>query len=81
MIVELLFAPIFILLDMIVAMIPIGATMPLWGLDTINLLSKGLMFFPRDVWAFVIGNIIFWLMAQLTWAIIEWVYKKIPGVD
>ena len=49
--------------------------------DTINLLSKAFMFFPIDVWIVVIMNITMWLSLQFAWAIIEWIYKKIPGIN
>lgn len=49
--------------------------------DTISLLGKAMMFFPVDVWAVVILNITFWLSIQFAWAIIEWIYKKIPGIN
>ncbi|WZL74072.1 hypothetical protein QBE52_04860 [Clostridiaceae bacterium 35-E11] len=81
MIIELLFSPVFAILNRLVVHIPVGATLPSWSLDFANLLSKGLMFFPADVWFVVIGNVIFWMMAHMAWAIIEWLYKKLPGVD
>lgn len=62
-------------------MLPVLGDMPTWVDNTLNVLSYGLMFFPSDVFAISLGSIIFWLVAQLAWAIVEWVYKKIPGVD
>lgn len=81
MIIELFFSPIFLLIKTVINLIPSQTVLPLWTIDLTNLLSKGLIFFPSDVWAIVIGNIVFWLSLQFMWAIIEWVYKKIPGVE
>lgn len=51
-----------------------------WIVSTLTLLNKALYFFPQDVWWLFISNLSFWLTAQLTWACIEWAYKKIPGI-
>lgn len=55
--------------------------LPSWAVSAISLLKKGLGIFPVDVWVVVLANGMFWLVIQFTWAIIEWIYKKIPGVD
>lgn len=48
---------------------------------TATLLGWALNFFPPSLWGTIILSIGFWYGIQMTWAIIEWVYKKIPGVD
>lgn len=55
-------------------------TMPQWFADFSSLISIGLSFFPDDVFYVAIGNIAIWVVLHITWAIIEWVYKKIPGI-
>lgn len=45
------------------------------------LIGKAFIVFPVDVFKLCISNVIFWLSVQMGWAIIEWVYKKIPGVS
>lgn len=65
----------------ILLLLPTGWTMPDWGTHAANLIAKAMIIFPADVWAVFIGNVSFWLIAQMAWAIIEWCYKKIPGVD
>jgi len=80
-IIELLFAPIFSLLKFIISFLPSGFSLPSWLSDSISVVSRGLIFFPVDVWKVLIGNILFWLYAQLVWAIIEWIYRKIPGIS
>lgn len=49
------------------------------GLGTI--LAYGLYFFPGDLWLFVIGQGVVMLSISFTYAVAEWVWKKIPGVD
>ena len=66
---------------MIIGLMPANSTMPNWVGDTLSLLHKGLSVFPSDVWVAILSNITFWASVQFSWAIIEWVYKKIPGVD
>ncbi len=55
--------------------------LPNWLVTALKLIKTGLGIFPKDVWIIVISNGLFWLSIQFTWAIIEWLYKKIPGVD
>ena len=49
------------------------------GLGTI--LAYGLYFFPMDLWLFIIGQGVAMLGISLSYAILEWGWKKIPGVD
>lgn len=81
MILELLLTPIFAVVNGLISMLPANSDLPGWLQDTANLLGYALMFFPADVWAILLGNIIFWHFGQIGWAIIEWIYKKIPGID
>ena len=54
--------------------------LPLWTL-IYAIIGYGCAFIGTDYFLAVIGNIIFWLTAQMAWSIIEWVYKKFPGVS
>lgn len=56
-------------------------TIPAWYPYFRNLAKVGLSVFPLDVWVIVLGNIVFWLGVHLAGAVIEWIYKKIPGVS
>lgn len=38
-------------------------------------------FFPMDLFAIIVGLFVTWYVIFMTWAVIEWVYKKIPGVS
>jgi len=81
LITKALLTPLFLLLRGIIVLMPSAFTMPLWAMNMLDLLFKALFFFPPDVWTTVMANVMFWLNVQFGWAVIEWVYKKIPGVD
>lgn len=50
-------------------------------IDTISLLSKAMKFFPADVWALAIGNIIFWIGLHLIVGFIKFILGFIPTMD
>lgn len=81
MIIELVVTPIFLFIEFVISMLPDAMELPGWLQDTANLIGKAMLFFPPDVWMIVIANIIFWHVALIAWAIIEWLYKKIPTID
>lgn len=82
MLIEILLLPVIWLVDWGFSLInKLDISLPSWLGDTLSLISKALMFFPTDVYVVVIANIVFWLTLQLTWGIIEWIYKKIPGIN
>lgn len=52
------------------------------GLDAlINLIGYGVYFMGFSTFQLCISSISFWFTVDIIWACIEWVYKKIPGVD
>lgn len=81
MIIELLCTPIFGLINFIVTLIPEGFQLPSWISYTVEILKYPLSLIPGDVWVIIISNVSFWYIAHLTWAIIEWILKKIPGIN
>lgn len=81
MIIELLLMPIWSLFDLFIGLLPAMYVLPDWIISCVGLISKALFFFPVDVWLVCFGNIVFWVIALNGWAAIEWLYKKIPGVD
>lgn len=81
MIVVAFFAPVVALIKSIVGMMPQVDNVPAWIGDATILLSKGIAFFGADIWYVIMANVGFWLTVQFGWSVIEWVYKKIPGVD
>lgn len=82
MIVELLLDLVFGAVYLLTRSLPNTVfDLPDWSLQALKLLKTGICFFPTDVWIACIANGMFWLVVHFVWAIIEWVYKKIPGVD
>lgn len=82
MITEAFFNAQFFFVDVIVSLFPALGTLSDTGYTyTIDLLSTALYWFPIDLWIAILVNIVFWLTLQFGWAVIEWVYKKIPGVS
>jgi len=65
----------------IIDLVPTMPNLPSWISSSVGLIQKGLIFFPNDMWSTIIINISAWIAIQYTWAIIEWVYKKIPGIN
>lgn len=65
----------------LITLFPGFYTIPSWADATLEVLNVALFFFPVDLWAVILACILFWLTALLTWAAVEWVYKKAPGVD
>lgn len=82
MITEAVFNLLFLVVDIVINCFP-SINIPLLSGSNglVTLLSYGLVFFPVDLWIALISNISFWLLVQGGWIVIEWVYKKIPGVD
>lgn len=81
MIIESFCNILFILVNLIINLVPSGLTLPDWFFAFANLIQKALFFFPIDVFTTVISVVISCYGAQFVWAIIEWVYKKIPGIN
>ena len=81
MIIQALLSPVFAILKSLINFIPMGFDVPGWFTSFIAMVQKLLFFFPQDVFIVILAYGIFKSGALITWAIIEWVYKKIPGVD
>lgn len=81
MIIGGIFTPLFLLMSFLVGLLPDGVGLPGWLDSCLELVGYGLAFFPLDLWVFMIGNFIVCQFALHVWAVVEWVYKKIPGVD
>lgn len=48
---------------------------------TFKLLAKPLSLFPLDFFHTIWRTGIFWLTVLIAWSLVEWIYKKIPGVS
>lgn len=81
MIIQGLLYPFFLLIDLLVSLIPsTNSTQPVVT-GFFDILGKGLYYFGAGTFTIIIANVTFWSTIHIAWAIIEWVYKKIPGVD
>lgn len=85
MLLQIILAPFWLLIDIIIGLIPslsytFNVSPDSFALFLKNL-SYGLYFFGASYFCMIVGNIVFWLTVQFTWAIIEWIYIKLPGVN
>lgn len=81
MILELLLSPVFLLIGLLIDQLPVMASHNIDITPLFSLLGQAFIIFPPDLFLICIGNVSFWLSIQMLWAIIEWIYKKIPGVS
>lgn len=81
MIIELLCTPFFLIAHGIIALIPVSDSLAPSLVDTISLLVKAMSFFPPDVWALAIGNILFWVGLHLLIGLIKFIVGWIPTMD
>lgn len=53
-----------------------------YGFDVVvDLIGYGVYFMGSSTFNLVISSIAFWFTIDIAWACIEWLYKKIPGID
>lgn len=82
MIIELSFAPLFLFFRFLISLIPsLSVANGSIGEGFYHFVGIGLYFVGTGNFLLIIGSVIFWTTLQLSWAVIEWIYKKIPGVS
>lgn len=80
MLISLMMSPFWTLVLFLITLLPPLDYTPT-SIDTVvKLAGYSTAILGQGFTAFVLGNIVFWLTVQLSWAIIEWVYKKVPGI-
>lgn len=47
----------------------------------LDLIGYGVYFMGASTFSLVVSSIGFWFTVDIAWACIEWIYKKIPGID
>lgn len=52
-----------------------------FGQSFLTYVGYGVYFFGSSTFSLIIANVLFWINVEITWIIIEWFYRKIPGVD
>lgn len=81
MIIELICAPLVLLVKGVLSVIPVLTYIPNSIADTITLLVKGMQFFPFDVWVIVIGSFVFWATVHIVFGLINFILKLIPIIN
>lgn len=83
MILESIFNALFLIPHLLIGLLPVvnNLAIPNYLSTFLDLVAVPLSLFPIDLWLLLISNVIFWAGVQISWAGIEWVYKKIPGVS
>lgn len=81
MIIKVLMAPFWLLIDLLISLLPSTVVQSLSMSSVFDILAKGVSVIGLSNFALFLGSAIFWYTVQLTWAVIEWLYKKIPGIN
>ena len=76
-ILNVIMSPIFLLIDLL----PGAVVTTLAYIEPPQIVKYGAYFFPLDVLNIVVTGFSLWYIVLLTWAVIEWIYRKIPGVN
>ena len=80
MILKLLCAPLVLLINAIIGLLPVFETINSTVAGLIEMFSIALQFFPADVWILALGSIVFWLSIRVTFAIVFFILDIIVGV-
>lgn len=82
MLLELILNPLFGFCNFLVSLIPNISTVDNnLGQTFMEYIGIGLHFFGTVPFLLIISNVLMWVAVDLTWSIVEWTYKKIPGVN
>lgn len=69
-----------LLLTLIFGCIPTVPVLPAWIVSFIKLCELPFRLIGADILVIVFYDITFWTLALQGWAIVEWCYRKIPGL-
>jgi hypothetical protein len=81
MILELIMIPFWAFIHFIISLLPQTQTIQYGFESVLDLVGYGCAIVGSQFFLMVISNIVFWLTLHLSWSIIEWLYKKVPGVS
>lgn len=82
MIIEGIFSVFFTFIEFLIVLLPFEIESNSGGLESfINLLGFGVYIIGPVTFIAVIGSFITWTTINMSWAVIEWIYKKIPGIN
>lgn len=81
MIIELICAPLVLLIKGLLSCISVLTYIPTSIVDTITLLIKGMQFFPFDVWFLCISSFIFWITVHTVFNLVNFAIRYIPFIN
>lgn len=82
MIIEAIFNVFFTFINFLIEILPFDIQFINGGLSSfIDLLGYGVYIVGPTCFVAMIGTWITWTTIHISWAIIEWIYKKIPGIN
>lgn len=82
MISEALLSVLFAIGSFLISLLPDTLIKAFEGGSSIaTVIAYALVFFPSDVWLFGLGAVVTMMSVTLVYALLEWVWRKVPGVD
>lgn len=81
MILEVIITIFYGIVLLLITLLPSNVVEKVTMVQPPEMISWAACFFPMDALFLAIGMFLTWYGILMTWAIIEWVYKKIPGVN
>lgn len=81
MLIQLMMSPMWFMVYALIGMLPVAESFPSGFGAVTNIIGYGCAIVGTEFFMAILGNIIFWLTVQLAWALVEWIYKKVPGVN
>lgn len=78
MIIELICAPLLLIVRGVISVIPILTYIPTSIADTITMIIQAMQFFPFDVWFICISSFIFWATVHIAYSFFVFVARLIP---
>lgn len=82
MIIEGIINVCFIFVNFLINLLPYNVDTTTGSLSSfLDLLGFGIYVIGPGPFVLIIGSIITWFIIHISWAVIEWIYKKIPGIS
>lgn len=81
MIVEKILDMFFSGVNFLISMLPTPVIATISGFTPPDIVRYGICFFPSDIMFYTVAAFVTWKTIFILWAITEWVYKKIPGIN
>lgn len=81
MLIELIIDLLFLPLSLLIELLPETLYQQVPIINIPDIARMGAYFFPMDVLILAISGFTTWYAIHFAWAIIEWLYKKIPGIN